>query len=327
MSAEETESKKKAEDVTPEEAAPEKTPARRTRRSSTRLRGEVQEGGLLPAAKAADRPTARAKAPAEPDDAERSGADKEVAKPAVRGKRAAEADEKPAARAAAKPKAREKPADPLQVPLYRSSGKSGGDIKLPATIFGIEPHAAVMHQALVRQLANGRQGTASTKTRGNVRGGGAKPYRQKGTGRARHGSDREPSMVGGGTVFGPHPRSYAQRMPRRMRRLALRSALSVKAREGKVSVLESFDFEEPKTSQMIDLLHDIGVDDTALLVLPAPNLMVARSAGNIPWAKVIIAHNLNLYDILGHDRLVVTRDALELIEETFAAVRVAGSAS
>jgi large subunit ribosomal protein L4 len=312
MSAEETESKKKAEDVTPEAEAPEKAPARPKRRTDAEASAE----------KVVTRSAARAKAAAEP-----AAKGKVAAEPADKAKPAAEAAEKPASRAAARPKAREKPADPLEVPLYKASGKAGGEIKLPATIFGVEPHAAVMHQALVRQLANGRQGTASTKTRGNVRGGGAKPYRQKGTGRARHGSDREPSMVGGGTVFGPHPRSYSQRMPRRMRRLALRSALSVKAREGKVSVLESFDFEEPKTSQMIDLLHDIGVDDTALLVLPAPNLMVARSAGNIPWAKVIIAHNLNLYDILGHDRLVVTRDALELIEETFAAVRVTGSAS
>src|SRR5207249_10112334 len=122
----------------------------------------------------------------------------------------------------------------VQAPFFDALGERNGEVDLPEAIFAEEPNMPVMHQAYLRQLANGRQGTASTKTRADVRGGGAKPYRQKGTGRARHGSDREPSMVGGGTVFGPHPRSYAQRMPRKMRRLALRSALSVKAGEGKV---------------------------------------------------------------------------------------------
>ena len=149
-------------------------------------------------------------------------------------------------------------------------------------------------------------------------GGGAKPYRQKGTGRARHGSNREPSMVGGGTVFGPQPRSYAQRMPRKMRRLALRSALSVKAGERKVSVLDGFDLEEPRTKVMEDLLRAVGVAETGLLVLPAPNDVVSRSTGNLPWAKVILAHNLNLYDLFTHDQLVIAKDALEQIEETFS---------
>jgi large subunit ribosomal protein L4 len=173
-----------------------------------------------------------------------------------------------------------------------------------------------MHQAYVRQLANGRQGTAKTKRRGEVAGGGAKPYRQKGTGRARRGSNREPSLVGGGTVFGPQPRSYAQRMPRKMRRLALRSALSVKAGERKVSVLEGFDIEEPRTKVMEDLLRAVGIEETGLLVLPAPNEVVARSAGNLPWAKVILAQNLNLYDLFTHDQLVIAKDALVQIEET-----------
>src|SRR5438132_4291458 len=136
------------------------------------------------------------------------------------------------------------------------------------------------HQAYLRQLANAREGTADTKTRAEVRGGGAKPYRQKGTGRARHGSEREPSMVGGATVFGPQPRSYAQRMPKKMRRLALRSALSVKAQEGKVSVIESFELEEPKTSRIVEILRGVGVDGTALVILPAPNLLVQRSVAN-----------------------------------------------
>ena len=192
------------------------------------------------------------------------------------------------------------------------------DVELPGSVFGQIPNDAVMHQAFVRQAANARQGSAATKTRAMVQGGGAKPYRQKGTGRARHGSNREPSMVGGGTVFGPQPRSFAQRMPRKMRRLALRSALSVKAREGKVSVVDGFSLEEPKTRVMVDLLRGLGVDETVLLVLPAANDVVARSVSNLPWAKLIIAQNLNLYDIFTHDRLVIARDALGVIEENVA---------
>jgi large subunit ribosomal protein L4 len=192
------------------------------------------------------------------------------------------------------------------------------DVELPDSVFGQTPNDAVMHQAFMRQAANARQGSAATKTRATVRGGGAKPYRQKGTGRARHGSNREPSMVGGAVAFGPQPRSFTQRMPRKMRRLALRSALSVKAREGKVSVVDGFVLEEPKTRVMADLLRGIGVDETVLLVLPAANDIIARSVSNLPWAKLILAQNLNLYDIFTHDRLVIARDALGLIEETVA---------
>jgi large subunit ribosomal protein L4 len=152
-----------------------------------------------------------------------------------------------------------------------------------------------------------------------VRGGGRKPFRQKGLGRSRHGSEREPSMVGGGVAFGPHPRSYRQEMPRKMRRLALRSALAVKASEGKVSVIEGFaEMEVPRTRTIVDLLDALGVEGTALVVLAASNDMVARSAANLTWAKTILAHNLNLYDIFTHDHVVIAKDALELIEETFA---------
>jgi large subunit ribosomal protein L4 len=206
----------------------------------------------------------------------------------------------------------------LSVNSYDGQGAPSGEVELPESVFGQTPHMAVMHQAYLRQLANARQGTAATKTRAEVRGGGAKPYRQKGTGRARHGSIREPSMVGGGTVFGPQPRSFAQRMPRKMRRLALRSALSVKAEEGKVSVLEGFDLEEPRTRAMVDVLRAIGVEETVLVVLPASNRVVSRSIDNLPWAKVVLARNLNLYDIFTHEQLLIAKDALELLEETFA---------
>jgi large subunit ribosomal protein L4 len=209
---------------------------------------------------------------------------------------------------------------PLTVTAYDATGIRTGETDLPESVFGQTPHMAVMHQAFLRQANNARQGTSATKTRSLVRGGGAKPYRQKGTGRARHGSTREPSMVGGATVFGPQPRSYAQRMPRKMRRLALRSALSVKASEGGVAVVEGFAIEEPKTKAMVELLRGVGIEahQTVLVVLPAANDVVARSINNLPWAKVVLAQNLSLYDIFTHDRLVIAKDALGLLEENLA---------
>src|SRR6266513_3823714 len=159
----------------------------------------------------------------------------------------------------------------LEVPFFDALGERNGEVTLPEAIFAETPNIPVMHQAYVRQMANARQGTASTKTRATVSGGGAKPYRQKGTGRARHGSTREPSMKGGGRVFGPKPRDFSQRMPKQMRRLAPRSALSQKAIDGQVRVIEAFGFEEPKTRQAADLMEAIGVDNTMLVVLPAPS--------------------------------------------------------
>jgi large subunit ribosomal protein L4 len=209
---------------------------------------------------------------------------------------------------------------PLTVSAYDTTGIRSGETELPEAVFGQTPNMAVMHQAFVRQQANARQGTAATKTRSLVNGGGAKPYRQKGTGRARHGSTREPSMVGGATVFGPQPRSYAQRMPRKMRRLALRSALSVKATEGRVRVVDGFALDEPKTKAMVELLRGLGIQagETVLVVLPAPSDVIARSTNNLLWAKVILAHNLSLYDIFTHDQLVIAKDALGLLEESLA---------
>lgn len=234
-----------------------------------------------------------------------------------------------AEKAAAKPRAKaDKPArkavakkgdSPLDVLVYDGTGEQTGELHLPEAIFGQAPNMGVMHQALQRQLNNARQGTSSTKTRAMVRGGGRKPFRQKGLGRSRHGSEREPSMVGGGIAFGPHPRSYRQEMPRKMRRLALRSALAVKASEGKVSIIEGFaEMEVPRTRTIVELLDSVGVEGTALVVLAASNEMVARSAANLTWAKTILAHNLNLYDIFTHDHVVIAKDALALIEETFA---------
>ncbi|MGH7868730.1 MAG: 50S ribosomal protein L4, partial [Candidatus Dormibacteraceae bacterium] len=175
----------------------------------------------------------------------------------------------------------------LRVGFFNSSGAEMGDVELPASIFGETPNMPVMHQAYVRQMANRRQGTAATKTRAEVSGGGRKPHRQKGTGRARQGSIREPQMRGGGVVFGPHPRSYRQSMPRQMRRLALRSALSVKAAERQVRVVEGFDWHEPSSRQMQQRLELWGIEKKALLVLPTANQTVLRSARNLAGVKVI----------------------------------------
>jgi large subunit ribosomal protein L4 len=208
--------------------------------------------------------------------------------------------------------------DPLQAPFFDSAGARQGEVELPRVIFAEKPNVPVMHQAHLRQLANARQGTASTKTRATVSGGGAKPYRQKGTGRARHGSIREPSMKGGAVVFGPRPRSYEQRMPKQMRRLALRSALSQKAIDGQVKVIEAFGFEEPGTKQAAELMDAIGFEDSTLVVLPAPNLVVSRSFGNLPGAKIILARNMNIHDLFTHTYVLFAKDSLELLEENFS---------
>ena len=212
----------------------------------------------------------------------------------------------------------DKEADHLHAPFFDSAGERQGEVELPKVIFAETPNVPVMHQAYVRQMANARTGNASTKTRATVSGGGAKPYRQKGTGRARHGSTREPSMKGGAAVFGPRPRSYEQRMPKQMRRLALRSALSQKAIDGQVGVIEAFGFDEPKTSQAAQLMDAIGFEGTTLVVLPAPNLVVSRSFENLAGAKIILARNMNVRDLLTYNFLLIAKDSLELLQENFS---------
>jgi large subunit ribosomal protein L4 len=222
------------------------------------------------------------------------------------------------AKTAPKKKTQDTETNPLQVPFFDALGERNGEVDLPKAIFDEKPNGPVMHQAYLRQMANARQGTASTKTRLTVHGGGAKPYRQKGTGRARHGSIREPSMKGGAVVFGPHPRSYAHDMPKQMRRLALRSALSQKALDGQVRVIESFVFDEPKTKQAADLMDAIGFDNSILVVLPAPNIVVTRSFENLNGAKTILARNMNIRDLFTHTYLLLSKDCLELLEENFS---------
>jgi large subunit ribosomal protein L4 len=181
-------------------------------------------------------------------------------------------------------------------------------------IFGVPINQAVMHQALVRQLTNARLGTHKTKTRGQVRGGGRKPWRQKGTGRARHGSIRAPQWRKGGIAFGPRPRSYRQKMPRKMRRLALRSALSVKAAEQQIVVVDALEVPVPKTKEMVAILDGLAIPSSALILLPEENESLERSANNLPDVKTLRAQYLNIRDILGHDYLLMPLEAVKVIE-------------
>lgn len=202
----------------------------------------------------------------------------------------------------------------MQVPLFNLKGEEVGKTELRDDIFGIEPNRPVMHQALVRQLANARQGTADTKSRAEIAGGGGKPWRQKGTGRARQGSTRAPQWRHGGVAFGPTPRSYEQKMPRQMRRLALRSALSAKAAEGQIRIVEDLQWDVPRTRDMEALLGTLSVDSSALIVLPEANATIVKSAANIPDVKTLRAQYLNIRDLLGFDFLVMPLGAVKAIE-------------
>ena len=199
-----------------------------------------------------------------------------------------------------------------------ASGAVTGTVTLPASVFDATVNPAVMHQALLRQLANARQGTHATLTRGNVSGGGRKPYRQKGTGRARQGSIRAPQWEGGGIVFGPHPRSYRLDMPRKQRRLALRGALTTRAQDGAVIVLEEFTLDAPRTRAVVDLLKAVEAGRRVLLVLGSHNEMLERSARNIPEVQVVLANNLSVRDLLAAETVLMTRDAIEHIQEAWS---------
>lgn len=206
----------------------------------------------------------------------------------------------------------------MQIDVVNTKGEVVGQTTLDETVWGIEPHMAVMHQALVRQQANARVGTADTKTRGEVSGGGRKPWRQKGTGRARQGSIRSPQWKGGGVVFGPHPRSYTQAMPRQMRRLAIRSVLSAKLRDDRLTVVQGLDGIEPRTKVMKTVLEAMPASRSVLIVTPENVDTIARAAANLPQTKTIIAPMLNVRDVLKFDRLIVTEDAIEVIEKLWA---------
>ncbi|MGI6492764.1 MAG: 50S ribosomal protein L4 [Pelotomaculum sp.] len=203
------------------------------------------------------------------------------------------------------------------VALYNISGEQVGELELSEDIFGFEVNEAILHDAVVAQLARRRLGTHDTKTRSEVRGGGRKPWRQKGTGRARVGSIRSPIWRGGGTVFGPHPRDYGYSLPRKVRRQALKSALSAKVNAGDIVVLDTLTMEAPKTREMVEILGNLKVND-ALLVTAAKDEAIEKSARNIPNIKTLVANGLNVYDILAYDKLVITKDAVTRVEEVFA---------
>lgn len=207
----------------------------------------------------------------------------------------------------------------MKVDVINLQGKKVDTTELPAQIFEAPIKRDLMHQALVRQLANARLGTHKTKSRGEVRGGGRKPWRQKGTGRARHGSRRSPIWVGGGKVHTPRPRDYSLKMPRKMRRAALRSALSVKASQQEILVLDEFAVQEPKTKEMAAMLETLVGSSSALIVLPASDEKVEKSVNNLASAKTLRANYLNVRDLLGHERVILPLATLEVIESYLGA--------
>jgi len=204
-----------------------------------------------------------------------------------------------------------------KVPVYNVKGEQVGEIELKDSVFGVPVNVAVMHQAVVNYLANQRQGTHSTKTRGEVRGGGRKPWRQKGTGRARQGSIRAPQWIKGGVVFGPKPRDYSYKLPKKVKRLALKSALSSKVRDNEIIVLDEFKLEQPKTKKVAELLKNFNAK-SALIVVPQGEKNVELSARNMPNAKALYANLLNTYDVLKYEKFIITKDAVAIVEEVFA---------
>lgn len=202
-----------------------------------------------------------------------------------------------------------------KVALYNQSGSKVGDIELNDSVFGIEPNESVLFDAIVMQRASLRQGTSKVKNRSEVSGGGRKPWRQKGTGRARQGSIRSPQWRGGGTVFGPVPRSYSYKLPKKVRRLAIKSALSTKVLEEKILVLESLSFAAPKTKEFAAVLSSLSVGKKALVVTDGSDVNVALSARNIPGITVVEANGINVLDMVSHDQLIITKAAVEKVEE------------
>lgn len=204
----------------------------------------------------------------------------------------------------------------MEVDVFNMEGQKVRTVELPSRIFEAPINVDLMHQAYTRQMANARLGTHDTKTRGEVSGGGRKPWKQKGTGRARQGSTRSPQWVGGGRVHSPHPRSYFLQMPRKMRQAALRSALSVKASENSIVVVDQMSLTEPKTKLMAQALGKLVGEATALILLPQKNAeydLVTRTANNLPEAKTLLAGYLNIRDLLGYDKVVISLEALDAV--------------
>jgi large subunit ribosomal protein L4 len=210
----------------------------------------------------------------------------------------------------------------MKVDVFNMEGQKLADqVELPAAIFEATINVDLMHQAFIRQMANARLGTHDTKVRGEVAGGGKKPWKQKGTGRARQGSTRAAQWVGGGRIFTPHPRKYTQRMPLKMRRAAIRSALSVKAAEASIIVVDMLTLPEPKTRLMAQALNRLVGDASALVLIPEKSAsydVIVRSTNNIPSAKILLAGYLNVRDLLGYDKLVLPMQALDTLNFTLA---------
>lgn len=205
-----------------------------------------------------------------------------------------------------------------KVSTYDITGAQTGEIELNDNVFGVEVNEAVMRQAVLRQLANERLGTHATKTRGLVRGGGRKPWRQKGTGRARVGSTRSPLWVGGGTVFGPHPRSYEQKMPRKARRLAVKSALSDKVNTNELFVLDEITLAAPKTKEVVKVVNNFKFGGEKVLFITDGDDVMVRCSHNIQGVKSVSAENMNIFDLLHYTKLFITKSAVAKIEEVLA---------
>ena len=211
----------------------------------------------------------------------------------------------------------------MKLDVHSREGKKIKTIEVDDQVFGLTPHRAVVHQAMVAQRANLHRGTHKTKTRGEVRGSTAKLFRQKGTGRARQGSVRAPHRTGGGVVFGPRPRSYRQDLPKRMRRLAIRSILSAKAADGSLHVIDDWGLEQPRTKELRSVLGNLGLDRTTLVVTSKPEEAVKRSARNLPKVKWLPASYLNVLDLLSHQGLLMTEDAVRVAEALWGGERAA----
>lgn len=206
-----------------------------------------------------------------------------------------------------------------EVTLYNAEGQETGNVSLNENVFDIEVNEHVVHEVVVAQLAAKRAGTAKTKTRGEVSGGGRKPWRQKGTGRARHGSIRSPLWVGGGTTFGPQPRDYKKRVPKKVKKLAVKSALTAKVEEGNLVILDSINFAEPKTKKMISLLDNFGVaNDKVLIVLEERNDNVYKSARNLQGVRVVTPNRVTVYDLLNSKKVIMTKEAVSKVEEVLS---------
>jgi large subunit ribosomal protein L4 len=205
-----------------------------------------------------------------------------------------------------------------KVALYSVNGSQVGEVELSETVFGIQPNVHVLHSAVLLQQAAERQGTHKTKGRSEVRGGGRKPWKQKGTGRARQGSIRSPQWVGGGTVFGPTPRSYGFKLPKKVRRLAIKSALSSKVIDNDIIVLDQLSLAQPKTKEFAAILNNLKVARKALVVTANYEDNVALSARNIPGVKFVAADGINVLDVMVHDKLIITKEAVEKVQEVLA---------